>query len=481
MKKLLVCVLFMSMMFHFAGCITDSEALQGDDDVVSDDFEIPEEKDEETADADKDQPEEPDETEDPDEDETPPLTATIILSKETVYEHKHVEFSAEVTGGTPPYMYKWSLKNEGPFSTNEKTGDIKFEESEEKTVFLEVMDFDERTFETEIKFTVHPLEGNMNFYFGNLHSHSAMSDGEGTPPEVMEWAKNHDDLDFYAMTDHAEQLISQTWNWKKTATDQANQDGVFVALRGFEWSHPVFGHINVFETEKYTAAYNILLIKDFYDWIEKNDGIGQFNHPGREPDHFNRLKLEPHVLSHMFAIETGNKGTGNNNGEFIPYYIKALDNGWHVAPVSNQDNHKLEMNSHRTVYVGEELTREHLLEAMKSRRLYSSDDPDIKIVFKLDEHWMGSHVHIDDSNVRFSVKVMDNEPVLKMELITNGGIVAAQMEPTEDDDPMNLFWFPEVFVMQDSYFFLRVTSEDIYDDERYDIQIALTAPIWIYR
>jgi hypothetical protein len=28
---------------------------------------------------------------------------------------------------------------------------------------------------------------------------------------------------------------------------------------------------------------------------------------------------------------------------------------------------------------------------------------------------------------------------------------------------------------------LKVTSKDIYDDENNEIQVALTAPIWIYR
>jgi predicted metal-dependent phosphoesterase TrpH len=325
------------------------------------------------------------------------------------------------------------------------------------------------------------LEGKMNFYFGNLHSHSAVSDGKGTPAEVMDWAKKHENVDFYAMTDHAEQIQSYEWDAIKFQTDLANEDGVFVALRGFEWSHPVNGHICVYETDDYTAAYNDLWINKIYDWIHENNGIAQFNHPGREIEHFNSLKLDPKVLSNMFAMETGNKGTGNNDGEFISYFIKALDNGWQIAPTSNQDNHKLQMNSHRTVYIGEELTRDHLLEAMRSRRLYSSDDPDIKIVFKVDEHWMGSHVFAEDNNVRFSVKVMDNEPVLRLELVTNSGVVAAEMEPGEEEDPMNILWFPEVFVTQNSYFFLKVTSKDIYDDENNEIQVALTAPIWIYR
>jgi len=45
---------------------------------------------------------------------------------------------------------------------------------------------------------------------------------------------------------------------------------------------------------------------------------------------------------------------------------------------------------------------------------------------------------------------------------------------------MTVFWFPEITVTQSSYYFLKVTSEDIFDGEA-PVQIALTAPIWIYR
>jgi len=479
MRKL--SILFMLYLFiFFAGCNFETQNFVKDDEAISDENVIIDDNQEE-PDYEKEEPDEViDEEIYPDEEVLPDFTASIIISKETVYEYGTAEFRAEVTGGTPPYRYRWDFGEIIPENTDEKTGELQFILPGEYTVTLKVMDFDENTFESDMDFTVHPLEGNMNFYFGNLHSHSGVSDGKGTPAEVMEWAKKHDHIDFYAMTDHAEQILSFEWDLIKHHTDLATENGVFVSLRGFEWSHPVFGHINVFETDDYTAAYNIVWIRDFYKWIEKNGGIAQFNHPGREIDAFNNLKLENIVLSNMFAMETGNKGTGNNDGEFIPYYIKALDNGWHIAPTSNQDNHKLEMNSHRTAYIGEQLTRDHLLDAMKSRRLYSSDDPDIKIVFKLDEHWMGEHVTITGNSVRFSIKVMDNEPVTKMEIITNKGVVAASMVPGENDDPMNLFWFPEIIVTQNSYFFLKVTSDDFYDSND-EIQIALTAPIWIYR
>jgi len=39
-------------------------------------------------------------------------------------------------------------------------------------------------------------------FFGNLHSHTALSDGSGTPAEAYEHARDVAGLDFLAITEH---------------------------------------------------------------------------------------------------------------------------------------------------------------------------------------------------------------------------------------------------------------------------------------
>ena len=85
------------------------------------------------------------------------------------------------------------------------------------------------------------------FFFGNLHSHTAYSDGQGTPAEAFAFARDVAGYDFYAVTDHAELVGSSEWEDTGVQADLFTLDGVFVAFRGFEWSHPV-GHICVYNT-----------------------------------------------------------------------------------------------------------------------------------------------------------------------------------------------------------------------------------------
>ncbi|MCP4133814.1 MAG: CehA/McbA family metallohydrolase [bacterium] len=322
------------------------------------------------------------------------------------------------------------------------------------------------------------LTDGMQIYFGNLHSHTKYSDGKGTPAEVLEWARDEVGYDFYAITDHCEFLSKSEWNDIADEVDYFNETNVFAALRGFEYSHATDGHINVFDTGSYVSSIWMFTLPWFYYWLDKKDGIGQFNHPGIawEFGTFWNFKYYNKVYDNMVAVETGNSGDGNNDKTYYDYYIMALDKGWRVAPVNNQDNHKLSTNCHRTAIIAAELTPDSILDALKNRRAYSTDDPDMEVWFKLGDAWMGSIVETSSSTAQFTIAVRDNEAITKLELITNNGAVAASKSYSGGET--EILWAPVVEVVNGDYFFVRVTESNTLDNDS-DVQIALTAPIWI--
>ena len=64
------------------------------------------------------------------------------------------------------------------------------------------------------------------------------------------------------------------------------------------------------------------------------------------------------------------------------YYDLALDEGWHVAPTNNQNNHNGQWgdaSDARTVVLAKSLTEEALYAAMKDRRVYATQDSDLTI------------------------------------------------------------------------------------------------------
>jgi hypothetical protein len=69
-------------------------------------------------------------------------------------------------------------------------------------------------------------------YFGNLHAHSELSDGKGTPLEAYTYARDFGDLDFFSLTDHGEELNLWPWEdrWEQlvSAANATYIPGVFV-------------------------------------------------------------------------------------------------------------------------------------------------------------------------------------------------------------------------------------------------------------
>ncbi|MCK4401762.1 DUF3604 domain-containing protein, partial [bacterium] len=77
-------------------------------------------------------------------------------------------------------------------------------------------------------------------YFGDIHVHTMLSDGYGTPDEAYIWAKEVKNLDFCAISDHSEGgfRCSTDKLWEKIckSADQYYEPDKFVTFKGFEWS-----------------------------------------------------------------------------------------------------------------------------------------------------------------------------------------------------------------------------------------------------
>jgi hypothetical protein len=319
----------------------------------------------------------------------------------------------------------------------------------------------------------------MNFYFGNLHSHTWYSDGLGSPGQGFWWARYGARFDFYAVTDHAYDLSEEEWRGTAEQAAKYTENGSFVGLRGFEWS-PEYkgttsGHLNIYNTEAFISCRTLPDLQDMYAWIATHQGVAQFNHPTLQ--NFQDFSYDPGADGVLWAVETGNKSKGNISNAYLPFYQKALDRGWHVTPTNGQDNHQFfPFFPHRTVILAETLTRDALFDAMQAGRVYSSDDPNLKAVLKLGQHWMGSTVKVPGPSVRLTVFVADDEPITRLEILTENGQCAGMITV----DAPQVVWEPEIPVSGDTFFYLKVAGADtLFDQPFHRWQITVTAPIWI--
>ncbi|MBE6054716.1 MAG: LPXTG cell wall anchor domain-containing protein [Clostridium sartagoforme] len=361
------------------------------------------------------------------------------------------------------------------------------------TVKLEVKDTLGNLSEKEWNFTVG--EVSKNLYFGQLHSHTNLSDGTGSIDEAYTYAKNIAGIDFLAVTDHSNWFdndskanlsdgsASEEWKLGQATADKYNLDDEFVAMYAYEmsWSGSTggYGHMNTFNTPGFETRTNSAMnLKAYYDTLKTQpQSISMFNHPGKTFGDFTDFAhYDKEIGKLVTLIEVGNgEGPVGGSGYFpsYEYYTRALDKGWQVAPTNGQDNHKGkwgDANTTRTVIEAPRLTRESIYQAMRDRRVYSTEDENLRISYEINGNTMGSILEKTDV-LNFNVDIKDTDKgdtIEKISIIGDGGKVVKSIDNVNSESKN---WTFTLDKSQSSYYFVQV--------EQTDKQKAVTSPIWV--
>jgi hypothetical protein len=338
----------------------------------------------------------------------------------------------------------------------------------------------------------------LNLYFGDLHAHTAFSDGaHGTTPADAYAAARAAGADFMATTDHHGSLTSEEWAATLEMAGAATTAS-FVALPGYEAWVVGVGEINVFGTDAWPKEpvgrgadkadsghhhnrWQSLPL--FYDWLAAEPGaVGQWNHPtayaGKSSEDFIG-----------YAGWSADHDTGMGLIEVFNYlayeasYVRALDAGWHVMPAANSDTHAPNWISGadmRTVLLAPALTADDLLAAMRAGRGYATLDRNLRVRFEVNGQPMGSV--LDGSSSAFDLHVTVEDPdaiaadaITAIEIVSDGGIVVASgpVGGTSAD------WTVSLVSGTSRYYYLRISTATGIDDV--PGPTAWTAPVWTGR
>ena len=243
-----------------------------------------------------------------------------------------------------------------------------------------------------------PLAGpswqGMTVFWGNLHAHSSYSDGAG-PPELAYARARAAGLHFYAVTDHGYMLRPGEWYRLLAVAADASIPARFLALAGFEWTHSTQGHLNGFGTVDLTTR-EIPATADLaglYEWLRaRPEVVVQVNHPGlggsfpgQEPanDERDLLSLQ----------EVGN-GTDRSKTYrvFEEQLLLSWRNGWFLAPTMGSDTHDHRWGSDTSARTGvwaPSLEARDLLDSLRQRRVFASEDANLAVAWRCGETWMG--------------------------------------------------------------------------------------------
>ena len=277
-----------------------------------------------------------------------------------------------------------------------------------------------------------------SFSYGIPHSHTSYSDGLGTPTEAYEKARESG-LNFLVITDHQGRLVNMRTNydrsilvsgsqhpkWKMLKLEAASMNSKykdFIALSGFELSTRFWGHINIINSE------NIIETKpsnlgELYQWLCTEDNILlSINHPHRSP---RTLPFSHNFDNFVNLYEVGNGSTTREYNRTEQNYYSALDDGWHLAAINGQDNHADDWgdSNNVTAVISKELSVDDLINAVKLRRVYSTESKSLKLVVKGNNKWMGSIINLnkeDTLELHILAEDKDNH-INKIQVVSNGG------------------------------------------------------------
>ena len=296
-------------------------------------------------------------------------------------------------------------------------------------------------------------------FFGNIHAHTSYSDGQGTPEEAFEHARNSGAVDIQAITDHDHDLNYKLpdGSWKlDRIIEMAKKytvEGEFIAISGFEWTLTSRGHITIYNTSEWIDRSTTDLY-DIYQWIVDREATAQFCHPGRKYGDFFDFEYFPEVDLYINTVEVGNGAGSNSNNvikeEYFERYQRALNRGWHVGASANQDNHQKQwatVNDARTAFVIDELTTDKVYEALKTRNIYATEDRNAYIAFVTEGAKMGDILY-DIHKATLRVEYSDpGEPVRRAAVYSNNGVIELDVSGDEwiielnVDNPLSYNWY----------------------------------------
>ena len=285
-------------------------------------------------------------------------------------------------------------------------------------------------------------------YWADLHGHSGLSDGTGTPEGFLRYARDVAGLDAVALTDHDHwgmRPLSQhpeMWAEIEDRTREFHEPGRFVTLLGYEWTSWVHGHRHVlyFADEgrvlsSVDPAYESP--RQLWSALEGEPALTVAHHSAGGPIATNwdippDPELEPVTeVTSVHGSSEAPDSPGPIYGAVPGNYVRdALDRGYRLGFVGSGDSHDGHPGlAHLESGVGglaailaEELSREGLRAALRARRVYATNGPRILLEVTLEGRPMGSLLEAGRRG-KLRVRVAGTGTLQRVDLVSGGRVV----------------------------------------------------------
>lgn len=329
-------------------------------------------------------------------------------------------------------------------------------------------------------------EDNTRVFWGDLHGHSALSDGiVRDENDFFYYARNIRGLDFAALADHSFGLaVKGHWKRLQKAIRKYNREGEFVAVLGWEGMFKGFGHRNIyfsddegrifmvdyqpgsggsFDGEK-VKAYKKVWGQD----IEKVEDMGRTFESLKDKEfiwtghHFGNLHLAERELLSLYEVcsEWGisdNHPRKNNSSTPIQAIFKS---GLNPGLMGGSDDHTaragfpghnirkgpIRYPSGLTAVVCEKLTREEIFRSLRRKRCYATTGARIIIKTKASR----------GKSFSVSMKIWGSDAIDRVQVFKKGEMVHEEMRRSEYEE---FEWEDKGYKRRDNYY-IRIIQMD---------------------
>ena len=296
--------------------------------------------------------------------------------------------------------------------------------------------------------------------WADLHGHSGLSDGTGTPEDFYAYARDVAGLDVVALTDHDHwglpflDASPEGQAEIHAATRRFHEPGRFVTLHGYEWTNWVHGHRHVLTFDDSPVLFSALDPDtddpaELWAALRGRPALTFAHHSAGGPVATDWSfppdpELEP--VTEIVSVHGSSEAMDSPFPIYAPlpgnFVRDVLARGARLGFVGSGDGHDGHPGlTHWSATSGglagvlaEEPTRAAVLAALRARRVYATNGPRILLDATYAGRPMGSDGPAASGDLQ--IKVGATAPLDRVELIGRGGVLQvyslAEHAPGED-------------------------------------------------
>ena len=294
-------------------------------------------------------------------------------------------------------------------------------------------------------------ENGARVLWGDLHGHSASSDGTGTPGDYFRYARDVAGLDVVALTDHDHLGMLPLDEYPDLGQEIAretrrfHEPGRFVTLPGYEWTSWIYGHRHVLYFDgdgPLLSSVDPAFATPAQLWkgLAGRAALTFAHHSAGGPIATDWSIPPDPVFEPVTEIVSVH---GSSEAADAPGVIHravdgnfvrdALAMGYRFGFIGSGDTHDGHPGVTHIGYpsgglaaiASESLTREGVLEALRTRRVYATNGRRILLRATLGGHAMGSTIPVPGGALALRAEVAAVAPLERLDVIRSGEVVAS--------------------------------------------------------